>query len=48
MVSWRNPDARHREWGLSTYVQALEQAVDVARAITGSKDVNLMGACAGA
>ncbi len=47
IVSWRNPDARHREWGLSTYVQALEQAVDVARAITGSKDVNLMGACAG-
>ncbi|MGE8496683.1 MAG: class II poly(R)-hydroxyalkanoic acid synthase [Pseudomonas sp.] len=47
MVSWRNPDARHREWGLSTYVQALEEAMDVCRAITGSKDVNLMGACAG-
>ncbi|HWV08451.1 MAG TPA: class II poly(R)-hydroxyalkanoic acid synthase [Pseudomonas sp.] len=47
MVSWRNPDARHREWGLSTYVQALEEALDVCRAITGSKEVNLMGACAG-
>ncbi len=47
MVSWRNPDARHREWGLSSYVQALEAATDVARAITGSKDVNLIGACAG-
>ncbi|NQD94181.1 class II poly(R)-hydroxyalkanoic acid synthase [Pseudomonas sp. CrR25] len=47
MVSWRNPDARHREWGLSSYVQALEEAMDVCRAITGSKDVNLMGACAG-
>lgn len=22
MVSWRNPDPRHREWGLSSYVQA--------------------------
>ncbi|MBM7061129.1 class II poly(R)-hydroxyalkanoic acid synthase [Pseudomonas sp. UL073] len=47
MVSWRNPDARHREWGLSSYVQALEEAVDVCRTITGSKDVSLMGACAG-
>ncbi len=47
MVSWRNPDARHREWGLSTYVQALEEAFEVCRTITGSKEVNLVGACAG-
>ncbi|WP_044870816.1 class II poly(R)-hydroxyalkanoic acid synthase [Pseudomonas sp. LFM046] len=47
MVSWRNPDARHREWGLSTYVQALEEAFEVCRAISGSKEINLMGACAG-
>ncbi|AYC34624.1 class II poly(R)-hydroxyalkanoic acid synthase [Pseudomonas cavernae] len=47
MVSWRNPDARHREWGLSTYVQALEEALDVCRSITASKDVHLLGACAG-
>jgi polyhydroxyalkanoate synthase len=47
VISWRNPDARHREWGLSSYVQALEEAIDVCRAITGSKEVNLMGACAG-
>ena len=47
IVSWRNPDARHREWGLSSYVQALEEAMDACRAITASKDVNLLGACAG-
>ena len=47
VVSWRNPDARHREWGLSSYVQAVEEAIDVCRAITTSKDVNLLGACAG-
>ncbi|MFZ3205870.1 MAG: class II poly(R)-hydroxyalkanoic acid synthase [Pseudomonas sp.] len=47
VVSWRNPDARHREWGLSSYVQALEEAIDACRAITASKDVNLLGACAG-
>ncbi|PAU60219.1 class II poly(R)-hydroxyalkanoic acid synthase [Pseudomonas sp. PIC25] len=47
IISWRNPDARHREWGLSTYVQAVEQALDVCRAICGTRDVNLLGACAG-
>lgn len=47
MVSWRNPDVRHREWGLSTYVAALEEALNVCRAISGAREVNLMGACAG-
>jgi len=47
VISWRNPDPRHREWGLSSYVQAVEEAMDVCRAITASKDVNLLGACAG-
>ncbi|WP_095155848.1 class II poly(R)-hydroxyalkanoic acid synthase [Pseudomonas sp. Irchel 3E13] len=46
-VSWRNPDPRHREWGLSSYVAAVEEAMNVCRSITGSRDVNLMGACAG-
>ncbi|MEG1042186.1 MAG: class II poly(R)-hydroxyalkanoic acid synthase [Pseudomonas sp.] len=47
MISWRNPDPRHREWGLSSYVEALEEATNVCRAITGSREVNLIGACAG-
>ena len=47
MISWRNPDVRHREWGLSSYVEAVEEAMNVGRAITGSREVNLMGACAG-
>jgi polyhydroxyalkanoate synthase subunit PhaC len=47
MISWRNPDVRHREWGLSSYVEALEEAMNVTRAITGAREVNLMGACAG-
>jgi len=47
MISWRNPDVRHREWGLSTYVEAVEEAMNVCRAITGAREVNLMGACAG-
>ncbi|RJG09152.1 class II poly(R)-hydroxyalkanoic acid synthase [Pseudomonas cavernicola] len=47
IISWRNPNARHREWGLSSYVQAIEEALDVTRAISGSKEAHLMGACAG-
>lgn len=47
VVSWRNPSPQHREWGLSSYVQALEEAIDACRDITASKDVNLLGACAG-
>ena len=35
-VSWRNPTAAQRDWGLDTYVAALEEAVDAARDITGS------------
>lgn len=47
MVSWRNPDRAHREWGLSSYVQALLDAITACRAISGSEQVNLLGACAG-
>ncbi|MNO68112.1 Poly-beta-hydroxybutyrate polymerase [compost metagenome] len=47
VVSWRNPGKMHREWGLSTYVEALKEAVDVVLAITGSADLNMIGACSG-
>ena len=46
-ISWRNPDKEHRDWDLSTYVQALDEAVDATRQITRSDDVNLWGACSG-
>jgi polyhydroxyalkanoate synthase len=47
IISWRNPTKAQREWGLSTYIEALKEAVDVVRAITGSPDVNMLGACSG-
>ena len=47
VVSWRNPTIEHRHWGLEEYVQALDRAVDVARQITGSPDVNMWGSCSG-
>jgi poly[(R)-3-hydroxyalkanoate] polymerase subunit PhaC len=46
-VSWRNPTATHREWGLDTYVAALDEAVDVAREVTGCDDISMMGSCSG-
>ena len=46
-VSWRNPTPLHRHWGLEDYVQALDEAVDASRAITGTEQVSLMGSCSG-
>jgi polyhydroxyalkanoate synthase subunit PhaC len=47
VVSWRNPTAEQRHWGLDDYVMALDAAVDAARQITGSPDVNMWGSCSG-
>lgn len=47
VISWRNPTREHRDWGLSDYALCLDQAVDVARRITGSPDVNMWGSCSG-
>src|SRR6201990_3727761 len=46
-ISWRNPTAAHRDWGLDTYVAALDEAVDAAREISGSEDISMMGSCSG-
>jgi len=46
-VSWRNPSKEHSDWSLSTYVEALDAAVDAARQISGSPDVTLWGTCSG-
>jgi polyhydroxyalkanoate synthase len=46
-ISWRNPRAEHRDWGLDTYGEAVLRAIDVARDVTGSDDVNALGMCAG-
>jgi polyhydroxyalkanoate synthase len=46
-ISWRNPTADHRDWGLETYVVALDEAVDAVRAISGCEDISMMGSCSG-
>ncbi|NNC98158.1 MAG: alpha/beta fold hydrolase [Gammaproteobacteria bacterium] len=46
-VSWRNPTAAQRDWSLETYIEASKEAIDAVCEISGSDDLNLMGACAG-
>lgn len=46
-LSWRNPTAEQRDWGLDTYVRAVLEAIDVVQAISDDEPVKLVGACAG-
>lgn len=47
LVSWRNPQVQHRDWGLEAYVNELIKASEVIMAITKSKTLNVSGACSG-
>lgn len=48
VVSWRNPDASLGHFGFDEYLELGPLAAgEVARAITGSKDVNQIGYCIG-
>jgi polyhydroxyalkanoate synthase subunit PhaC len=46
-VSWRNPTVENRNWGLETYVAALDEAVEAVREIVASDDITMMGSCSG-
>jgi len=46
-LSWRNPDAEHRDWNLDTYGTAILDAIDAATAITGTETTHLQGSCSG-
>jgi polyhydroxyalkanoate synthase len=47
MMSWRNPDKRHADWDLDTYVQAVLDAMTAVEAITKSAKTLLFSLCAG-
>src|SRR5262249_41922757 len=47
MISWRNPDTRHRQWRLDTYGEAVLTALAAAREITGADAAHLLGLCSG-
>ncbi len=46
-ISWRNPDARHADWGLDTYGQAIIEAMTAAEKISRQEQVALLGICSG-
>ncbi len=46
-ISWRNPDARHRDWGLDAYGAAVVAALDTARAICGAGQASIFALCSG-
>jgi polyhydroxyalkanoate synthase len=47
VLSWRNPTPDQRDWGLETYLRAVLEAIEAIREITGSEELNLLGACSG-
>jgi class II poly(R)-hydroxyalkanoic acid synthase len=47
MISWRNPDVRHRDWNLDTYGEAILAALAAARDITGADSAVLLALCSG-
>jgi polyhydroxyalkanoate synthase subunit PhaC len=46
-ISWRNPQAEQRDWGLDDYAAAALAAIDAIADITGQPKINLVGFCAG-
>ncbi len=46
-ISWRNPDARHADWGLDTYGAAIIEAMDTAQKIARQEQVALFALCSG-
>jgi polyhydroxyalkanoate synthase len=46
-ISWRNPDERHADWNLETYVEATLEALDAVEKISGSDQSHALGLCAG-
>ncbi len=46
-ISWRNPDERHADWNLETYVEATLEALEAMEKITRSERSHALGLCAG-
>jgi polyhydroxyalkanoate synthase len=47
VTSWRNPTKAQAHWDLDTYAQALLDAMDAVREISGSEQIGTVGLCAG-
>ena len=46
-ISWRNPGAEHRDWGLDAYAGAVIEAFEAVLDISGSDRAHILGYCAG-
>lgn len=47
VISWRNPRARHRDWGFDAYGAAIIEAMDAVQKITGTDCAHLLATCSG-
>jgi len=47
MLSWRNPSPEQGDWDLETYARRVLSAIEVVREVTGSREINTIGFCAG-
>jgi polyhydroxyalkanoate synthase len=47
VISWKNPQRQDADWGLETYIRATLEAMEVIRAVSRFKTINLISACAG-
>ena len=47
LISWKNPTKSEGHWDLAAYIGSCGEAIDAICAISGSKKVNLSGACSG-
>ena len=47
MISWRNPDVRHRAWGIDVYGQAILDALDATLSVAGADAGTVLGFCSG-
>ena len=45
VISWRNPDARHRDWDLDTYGGAVVEALDAVRRIAKAAKASICALC---
>ena len=47
VISWRNPTAEHRDWGMDAYGAAILDALRIAKRITRAPKVNVYAICSG-
>lgn len=46
-ISWRNPDARHRQWDADAYGAAILEAFAAARRVSGAQQNHVLSICSG-